>query len=261
MIDASSMHDGSIHARPWRRYEELRPDDLHSLVSAHPVAYWPLGLLEHHGWALPVGYDGLKADRICQRLASRTGGVIVPTMWWGGGGGHGDFRWTHYQQQEATGAILDTTVHQLFDSGFRAVVLLAGHYPWQSLLQQRVAPLQTQHPKGLILAGTELTIGGDLGLAGDHAALEETSYGLALFPEHIDMNALSPGREAETTWAQRGAPPEADHHPGVEYDPAQPLFGQLGADARDADAAHGEAGIERLVEALSDQILQFLDRP
>ena len=56
------------------------------------VAYWPLGLLEHHGWALPVGYDGIKADRICQRLADHTGGVILPTMWWGGGGGHGAFR-------------------------------------------------------------------------------------------------------------------------------------------------------------------------
>ncbi|HIG17177.1 MAG TPA: hypothetical protein EYQ31_07730, partial [Candidatus Handelsmanbacteria bacterium] len=70
---------------------------------------------------MPIGYDGLKADRICQRLARQTGGVILPTMWWGGGGGHGDFRWTHYQSQEATAAILDSTVRQLFLSGFRVV--------------------------------------------------------------------------------------------------------------------------------------------
>ena len=181
--------------RTWRRYEELRPDELHDVVCSHPVAYWPLGLLEHHGWALSVGYDGLKADRICQLLAGQTGGVILPTMWWGGGGGHGDFRWTHYQPQEATAAILDATVQQLFCSGFHVVVLLAGHYPWQSVLQDRVPGLQSEHPDGLVLAGTELTIAGDLGLQGDHAALEETSFGLALFPEHIDMSALTEGHD------------------------------------------------------------------
>ena len=244
---------------PWRRYEELRPDDLHALVSAHPIAYWPLGLLEHHGWALPVGYDGLKADHICQRLASRTGGAILPTMWWGGGGGHGDFRWTHYQPDQATTAILDATVRQLFTSGFRVVVLLAGHYPWQSLLNERVPVLAAEHPDGLLLAGTELTIGGDLGLQGDHAALEETSYGLALFPRHIDLSALTSGRDAASTWAGGDAPPEEGRHPGVECDPAQPLYGQLGADARDATAERGEAGISRLVAALSDRILHFVD--
>jgi creatinine amidohydrolase len=242
----------------WRRYEELRPDDLQALVGRHPIAFWPLGLLEHHGWALPVGYDGLKADRICQRLAAQTGGVILPTMWWGGGGGHGDFRWTHYQPQEATAAILDTTVRQLFLSGFRVVVLLAGHYPWQSLLQDHVPTLVADHPDGLILAGTELTIAGDLGLRGDHAALEETSYGLALFPEHIDMAALSSGRAADSTWSASGAPPQEGRHPGVEYDPAAPLFGQLGADARQASRDHGEAGLTRLIETLAERILRFL---
>ena len=242
----------------WRRYEELRPDELHALVCSHPVAYWPLGLLEHHGWALPVGYDGLKADRICQRLAGHTGGVVVPTMWWGGGGGHGDFRWTHYQPQEATAAILDTTVRQLFCSGFRVVVLLAGHYPWQSVLQDRVPALRSAHPNGLVLAGTELTIAGDIGLRGDHAALEETSFGLALFPEHIDMSALTTGHDSASTWSASGAPAQAGRHPGVEYDPAAPLFGQLGQDARQASAEHGETGLTRLVEELSAQILRFL---
>lgn len=244
---------------PWRRYEELRPDELHDLVQRHPVAYWPLGLLEHHGWALPVGYDGLKADRICQRVARRTGGAIVPIMWWGGGGGHGEFRWTHYQPPEATAAILDQTVTQLFACGFRVVVLLAGHYPWQSMLRDHAPALAAAHPEGLVLAGTELTIAGDLGLQGDHAALEETSFGLALFPEYIDMAALTPGRTADATWAA-GGPPAADgRHPGVEYDPAQPLFGQLGTDARQASAERGEVGLQRLEDELVQKIRGFLN--
>ncbi|HIG17178.1 MAG TPA: hypothetical protein EYQ31_07735 [Candidatus Handelsmanbacteria bacterium] len=125
------------------------------------------------------------------------------------------------------------------------------------MLNERVPGLVADHADRLLLAGTELTIA-DLGLQGDHAALEETSYGLALFPEHIDMTALTAGRGADSTWSTAGAPAESGRHPGVEYDPAEPLFGQLGEDARQANADRGEAGVVRLVEELSSQILRFL---
>ena len=84
----------------YSRLHQLRPDQLEELIDRAPVAYWPLGLVEHHGWALPVGYDGIKAERLCERMAERTGGAILPVMWWGGGGGHGPFKWTFYQPLE-----------------------------------------------------------------------------------------------------------------------------------------------------------------
>src|SRR5687768_5802002 len=99
--NTTSMTSESAPPVHWRRYEQLRPDELDVLLSSAPVAFWPLGLLEHHGWHLPVGFDGLKAERICIRIAERTRGILLPVMWWGGGGGHGDFKWTHYQSMEA----------------------------------------------------------------------------------------------------------------------------------------------------------------
>lgn len=69
----------------WKRYQELRPDELAEIVRTFPIVFWPLGLLEHHGWHLPVRLDGLKAEH------------IKPTAWGQGtGGGHGVFHWTHY---------------------------------------------------------------------------------------------------------------------------------------------------------------------
>ena len=124
----------------WRRLEELRPDELSEIVLQSPVAFWPLGLLEHHGWHLPVGYDGIKAQRICARVADRTGGVLLPTMWWGGGGGHDSFKWTFYQSEEAASSILVHTVEKLIEYGFSAIVLLAGHYPWRGWLDRHVPP-------------------------------------------------------------------------------------------------------------------------
>ncbi len=57
----------------WYRFENLRPDQLRDLVRETPIVYWPLGLLEHHGWHLPVGFDGLKAERLCLRIIEQTG--------------------------------------------------------------------------------------------------------------------------------------------------------------------------------------------
>jgi creatinine amidohydrolase len=247
------------HTTPrWGRYQELRPDQLAAIVDAAPVAFWPLGLLEHHGWHLPLGLDGLKAEAICARIAARTGGLLLPTMWWGAGGGHGDFMWTMYQPEEAAGAILARTVERLIAFRFRAIVLLAGHYPWVSLLKREIPPLQEAHPKILFLWGTEMDIAPDLRLPGDHAAREETSYGLALFPELVDPEALRPGRDEAASWPGGHPPPPEARHPGVCFDAADPLFAQMGVDARTATAERGEDAVARLVDRLASQIAHHI---
>ncbi len=249
----------------WRRYEELRPDILAAYVQTVPVAFWPLGLIEHHGWHLPVGLDGLKAERICIKIAEKTGGVLLPTMWWGGGGGHGEFMWTHYQPIEAAASILTNTLQQLIAFGFRVIVLLAGHYPWKNLILDKHLPaLQAENPDVLFLWGTEMDIGyhgcrgGEVHLPGDHAAREETSYGLYLLPEFVDLDALRPGR-GKDVWPGGHAPDVERWHPGVSMDPADPRFAQMGEDARTASATRGEAAIERLVSPLVSVIHTYLE--
>jgi len=92
----------------WRRYEECRPDEVAEVIARTPVAVWPMGMIEHHGWHLPIGFDTLKAQRICLRLIERTGGVLLPPLYWGWGGegGHSDFKWTHYRKDDLSGAIV-----------------------------------------------------------------------------------------------------------------------------------------------------------
>tara|TARA_B100001013_G_scaffold343751_1_gene272168 strand:+ start:1764 stop:2531 length:768 start_codon:yes stop_codon:yes gene_type:complete len=240
----------------WRRFEELRPDQLAELIEHTPIAYWPLGLIEHHGWHLPVGYDGLKADRMCVRMAERTGGVLLPVMWWGGAGGHGDFLWTFYQSEEAAARILSDTTRKLIQFGFRAIVILGGHYPWGSLLEQEIPGIEEEHPEHLMFYGTELSMVKHLGLRGDHAAREETSYGLALFPEFIDMDAMRPGRD-DSVWPEAKPVADEGRYPGLSYDPNDPLFAQLGADSRTASAERGEEGIQKLVDCVAESIEKF----
>ena len=243
----------------WKRYHEFRPDELAECIESAPIAFWPLGLIEHHGWHLPVGYDGIKAERICMQIAENTGGVILPTMWWGANGGHGDFLWTHYQSEEASESILVNTIKQLIKFGFRVIVLLAGHYPWQGTLNKNLPTLQAEHPEVLFLWGTEMSICGEaVKIRGDHAAREETSFGLYLLPELVDIEALRPGRDA-SAWPRGEAPPVEERHPGVCFEPNEPLFGQMGEDARTASAERGEEGIALLVNHLTAAIKRHLD--
>jgi creatinine amidohydrolase len=251
----------NANAPQWKRYQELRPDQLSELVDRHPIAFWPLGLLEHHGWHLPLGLDGLKAEQICIRIARRTGGVLLPTMWWGAGGGHGQFMWTLYQAEEAAESILACTLEKLVSFGFRVVVLLAGHYPWRQILRRRLPDLQRAHPETLFLWGTEMEIGGEVRLPGDHAAREETSYGLALFPELVDLEALRPGREDASAWPLGWVPPPQERHSSACFDAGDPLFAQNGEDARNATRERGEAAITRLVDALTAKINARLPSP
>ena len=243
----------------FRKYIELRPDELEAILQEAPVAYWPLGLLEHHSWHLPVGFDGLKAERMCERMGQKTGGVMLPVMWWGGGGGHDVFKWTFYQSEDAYAAILTETVNKLVEYGFKAIVVLAGHYPWQSTLEKCLPAIQEAHPEVLLQYGTEVKICGDaVTIQGDHAAKEETSFGLALFPEFVKMDALTSGRGSEV-WIGGEPPPQEKQHPKVCFDPNDPQFSQMGVDAREASAAHGEAGVTLVVDEVTKRILAHLD--
>jgi creatinine amidohydrolase len=248
-------------AVPWGRYHELRPDQLSAILDAAPVAYWPLGLIEHHGWHLPLGLDGLKAEHICLRCAAQTGGVVLPPMWWGARGGHGGFHWTLYLPEAAAEEIAAHTVARLIAFGYQAIVLLAGHYPWIDLLARRLPAIQRAHPERLILWGTEMDLIPGLSLPGDHAAREETSYGLALFPELVDLDALRPGRREAEAWPAGGAPPPDARHPGVCYEPASARFAQMGEDARTASAARGKQALAQLIDGVVARVAAHLDAP
>ena len=243
----------------WGRFEELRPDQLQEIVDTTPIAYWPLGLLEHHGWALPVGFDGVKAQRYCERLAAKTGGAVLPVMWWGSGGGHGAFKWTFYQDRQAGAQILGDTVEKLIEFGFKAIVVFAGHYPWDGVMKDVLTPIRDAHPGVFFSWGFECNIGGpDLKLPGDHASRWETAYGLALLPDLVDMDALRDGRDPAVAWPESGVAADDGRHPGLEYDGAKRRFAQLGEDPSLSSAEEAEAYLAQLDENLISRIRAHL---
>ena len=175
-------------------------------------------------------------------------------MWWWALGGHSEFKWTHYQNPTTCADILTTTVAQLISFGFRIIVLMAGHYPWQSILEQQLESLKSAYPHIDFWGGTEISIcESEVKIDGDHAGKEETSYGLAMFPEFVDLSALRDGRD-QTVWPKNLAPPLEDQHHRVEYDPNNPMFAQMGEPANLATTDHGNRSLQKVVNYLADQI-------
>jgi creatinine amidohydrolase len=182
-----------------RRYERLYGDELFALIRAKPLAWLPLGILEHHGAHLPWGLDGLKAHAICLRLAERLGGVVLPANHFAGI--HGDCKAgdeTEFRKRAAAigdllyterllRAFLSETLDSLANIGFRVIVAYTGHYPTvQMEVVQEVAQNFNATGAATVLPFWEpLACGG-----GDHGGKWETSLYLALAPEAVRLELI-----------------------------------------------------------------------
>lgn len=235
------------------RFETARPDDLEAMLAEAPIAYVPLGTYEHHGWHLPVGFDGIKAHALCWRAALETGGVVLPTLFYGTGGGHVGYKWTVIVTEADLRPLLEATVDHLARFGFRVVVILTGHYAGEqvSLVRAIAAEAAARHAATSFIGLTEpditTPVAGDRH-PGDHAAKYETSIALALSPEWVDLVRLVPGRAPAQ--AALDVTPRLE---GRQYEPADPLYAIWGEDPR--TAASVELGAS-LVSEITDRLVE-----
>jgi creatinine amidohydrolase/Fe(II)-dependent formamide hydrolase-like protein len=152
-----------------------------------------------------------------------------------------------------------TTASHLARLGFRVVAMLAGHGPWQQILDEAMPEVAREYSQTLFLWGVENTIGApEVSVPVDHAARVETATGLALFPELIRMKALDSSHEVAKSWPGGVEVPPEKRHPDVEHDARNPRFSQMGEDARLARAEEAEPLIEQLVSHLAARIQTHL---
>jgi creatinine amidohydrolase len=195
----------------------MLPYEIVSARRAKPVAYLPLGGLEWHGEHMAVGNDALKAQKLCELAAERGGGLAMPVLWYGepriaglmeanhdpGGkiaktmrlkrsnftknpfGNSADEQVAFYQ------SLVRHVLIQIRTLGFKAIVVLTGHYPLYDWSQPVVEAFNKGQRECQAFAGIEFHYDvaalGRGKIGGDHAAKWETSYLMALRPECVDM--------------------------------------------------------------------------
>ncbi len=254
---ATARPDGIAHAdgKPHGRMEDMTPDELEQVLAEAPVAFVPLGTFEHHGWHLPICFDGTKAHALCERVAARTGGTVLPTFFYGTGGGHVGYKWTLMLPETQIAPIISATLDHLAKQGFQVVVILTGHYPLEQvdMVHRLAQEAQTRHPqvRFIGLAEPEVTTpqpGDQYG--GDHAAKYETSIGMTLKPAWVKLDQLTAGRDAaQVTLADTPTGARSTH------DPTDPLYAIHGQDPRTtASAELGAKLVSEIVSRLAERV-------
>ncbi len=255
-VQAQTQNSEALPGKSSGRMEEMLPDQLEKLLAESPVAFVPIGTFEHHGWHLPICFDGIKAHAICERVAARTGGAVLPTFFYGTGGGHIGYKWTLMLPEAQIGPIISATLDHLAKQGFKVVVLLTGHYPQEqvNMVHRLAQEAESRQPGVRFIGLTEPEVttpqAGDP-YGGDHAAKYETSIAMALNPAWVKLDLLTPGRDPQSVTVTDT--PQSDH---PTQDPAHPLYAIHGQDPR--ATASPELG-QKLVAEIVDRLVQQVE--
>jgi len=145
-------------------YEEMLPHEIVARRRKFPAAFVGLGGLEWHGEHMAVGNDALKAEKLCELAAARSGGFAFPTLWYG-----------------------EPRVAGLMESG----------YDQDGAIKKRMAFKDENFNDTKVFAGIEFHYPPETeDVGGDHAAKWETSYLWYLRPDCVDLSVYL-GRDDE----------------------------------------------------------------
>jgi creatinine amidohydrolase len=185
------------------QWEFLLPEQFRQAVDALPVAFLPLGTVEWHGEYNALGLDALKAHRLCVLAAEKAGGGIVHPPVYGGMGGLNEPATVRIEEEDAwENTLLRPWLERLCGEfhrlGFRAIVMLTGHYGHnQQIVVREVGARMTERLQIPVLGTPEYWLAQDAGYLGDHAGVGETSLLWYLRPELVDLARLNPRSDSE----------------------------------------------------------------
>jgi creatinine amidohydrolase len=213
-------------------YEELRPEEFVKRLNESPIAYLPLGTLEWHGLHLPLGSDGLQAKGVFTKLAEKIGGIVLPMLFLGPDKmvrrddndfiGMDIFSFEEDNPQQLVGSayyineelfvkLIEATLYNLSRAGFK-IVVAHGHGPSTQAFRTCIDKFEKQF--GLKLFELwELGGGGNEGIMTDHAAFNETSLMMGLYPELTDLSNISSEQDMVGIWGDD--PRSTSEHVGI----------------------------------------------
>ena len=191
------------------RAQFLRPGELMAIQEKFPVAFQPVGTLEWHGRQNPIGCDAIKADRLCQEVARRAGGVVMPAIYFAAdayrdtGKGYGlgmdteagfELPGSFYQiDYDLFKRFMVNCSRNYLNRGFKLVVIVSGHNPQiqQNVLDEVCFELKTPENREPVFFAMEFTgiARGNPRRGSDHAGGYETSMMLFLNGDRVNMKA------------------------------------------------------------------------
>ena len=246
------------------RIEHLKPREVEAAMAKCPTLFIPLGTVEWHGVHNVTGVDALKAHELCVRAARQSGGLVHPAVYGGVGGLDEPHTFVLEPEDSRSSGLLRPWLEALCSEaarqGFKAVVMLTGHYGAGQQIAVRKAAVDMSERLGIPVLGTpEYFLALDEGYHGDHAAFFETSIMMHLFPDTVALDRL--GEEPHQGVGGRDPKKFANAADGKRFCDA--IISRLALLAKDMPAwdADTRAGFLRAEKALVSRQLELAAPP
>lgn len=112
-------------------WQKLRHGEIGEAVKEDAIVILPVGSMEQHGPALPVGTDTIDVERVArlaaERLENKIRILIFPALWMGDSLHHIDYPGTVSLPPELLIEIVFNIVKEVLRNGFKRLLLLNGH--------------------------------------------------------------------------------------------------------------------------------------
>jgi creatinine amidohydrolase len=212
-----------------------KPHEISELIKSNPIAFVPFGALEWHGEHNVLGVDSIKVTEICKQTIEITGGVLFPCVNYGAFNTM-NFPFTFSAASRPYIRMTNKLVKQLYEMGFKIIILLTGHYPTKQIKQVRKAAKRISKKQDCFALGIpEHYLIPDLDYYGDHAAFWETSLMMAINQEYVDLSNIPKG---------------------LNFTERSRIHGILGIDPNLSTIETGQKALDLMVKRLSNAIIK-----
>ena len=187
-----------IGSKYFPEWEKMTVREVREYLKRRQSVIVPTGVIEQHGYHLPLCTDSIVAQRICTRAGRKIGMIVAPTLHMSFSGGQ--LPGTINLNPNTVGAMLADVLRSLTVQGFRNLFLVLGHGGSENFraIDNAMKLLLRDDPsfKNVMLVFAPAWRFGSGYMDGFrdhdwHAGWLETSLVMALAPELVQMDKLA----------------------------------------------------------------------
>lgn len=174
-----------------------------------------VGAFENHGFHMPFGTDALISNGLAERIAERVEGLMVlPPINYGYSAHYNKLPFVVSLQPETIVAVIKEVLQEIIRNGIKKIIIMNGHDGNIAPIELAARAVKVQHPEAIITSLNDWWVAAgkmvppntfDVWNGLGHAGEGETSMGLALFPELMQMEYA------------RGVVPQLPEHVDIKW--------------------------------------------